>query len=54
MTFPTHTHLGVKLGLIGRLTYGWLWTDDPEVARIHYEQDVKEGKETDHSQIPKD
>lgn len=43
--FPTHTHTGEKLGWFGRLTYGWMWTDDPEIARIHAEQDRREGRD---------
>ena len=41
---PTHTHLGEPLGIIGRLTYGWLWTHDPKIARMHEEQDRREGR----------
>lgn len=41
---PTHTHTGEELSWLGRLTYGWLWTFDPEIARIHDEQDKREGR----------
>jgi len=42
--FPTHTHTGEPLGFFGRLTYGWLWTNDQEIARMHEEQDRREGR----------
>jgi hypothetical protein len=41
---PTHTDTGKKLSWFGRLTYGWLGTDDHEVAKMHEEQDRKEGR----------
>jgi hypothetical protein len=40
---PRSSFLGQNLNLFGRLTFGWLWTDDPEVARVHQEQDTREG-----------
>lgn len=33
---------GKRLGVWGRLTVGWLWTDDPNVAQMHEHQDREE------------
>lgn len=41
---PTYTHRGETLGWWGRLTYGWLWVDDPRLALLHDRQDQKEGR----------
>ncbi len=38
------THLGTRLGPFGRLTYGTVWTDDPEISRMHDELDRTEGR----------
>ena len=42
---PRASHLEKNLGIFGRLTFGWLWTDDPEVDQIHAEQDIREGRD---------
>jgi len=42
---PRASHREKNLGLFGRVTFGWLWTDDPEVDRIHAEQDIRDGRE---------
>jgi hypothetical protein len=35
-----HSHHGEKLGILGRLCYGWLYTDDPYYERV--DQELKE------------
>ncbi len=35
-----YTPYGNRLGLFGRLTYGWLWTDDPRYGEIDYELEL--------------
>lgn len=34
---PMYSHLGVRLGIVGRLLYGWLYTDDPYFASVDKE-----------------
>ena len=43
-SFPRLSQAGTKLGVFGRLTVTWLWTDDPEVARQHAELDRTESR----------
>ncbi len=37
---PMNSHLGLRLGIVGRLFYGWFYTDDPYYERV--DQELKE------------
>ncbi len=37
---PMYSHRGYRLGIVGRLLYGWLYTDDPYFERV--DQELKE------------
>jgi hypothetical protein len=34
---PLYSHTGVKLGLLSRMLYGWLYTDDLYYVRVDQE-----------------
>ena len=34
---PMYSHLGLRLGIVGRLLYGWFYTDDPYFDRVDQE-----------------
>lgn len=34
---PQESDAGHKLGILGRLTHGWLWSDDPALGELDEE-----------------
>jgi hypothetical protein len=38
---PMRSHTGQKLGIISRLCYNWLYTDDPYFVRVDQELRMK-------------
>jgi|AntRauTorckE6833_2_1112554.scaffolds.fasta_scaffold205114_1 hypothetical protein len=38
---PETSTAGHTLGLFGRLTYRWLWTDDPKLGEIDQQLDAE-------------
>lgn len=38
---PMHSHAGRRLGIVGRLCYNWLFTDDPYFVRVDEELRAK-------------
>ena len=39
LQFPRYSCEGARLNNVQRLTFGWLWTDDPQFARVDMQLD---------------
>jgi hypothetical protein len=42
--FPRLSQAGKQMTILERITNQWLWTDDPDIVRLHEQQDLREGK----------